>query len=142
MQVKLLGSVAVLAVSAMLALHIPARAAEPNTLYLVGRGVADITGPPIGVKMLGYVRPDQISEGIHLRQWSRAFIVAEPGRGRRLAIVTTDLQSVTHSMVLSVLDKLRARFGELRPNFVVHWDRRSSTAVEAARDGCEDLGFL
>ena len=75
--------------------------------YLVGRGIADITGPPVGVKMLGYVRPDQITEGLHLRQYAKAFVVAEPNDGRRLAIVVTDLQSVTHSLVLSVLDRLR-----------------------------------
>ena len=46
--------------------------------YLIGRGIADITGPPVGLRMLGYVRPDQIDEGIHLRQYSRAFVVAEP----------------------------------------------------------------
>jgi neutral ceramidase len=84
----------------------------PKAGYLVGRGIADITGPPVGIKMLGYVRPDQVTAGIHLRQWSRAFVIAEPDGGRRLAIVTTDLQSVTHSLYLSVLDKLRASLGE------------------------------
>ena len=90
-------------------------AADSEAPYLVGRGIADITGPPIGVKMLGYVRPDQISEGIHLRQYARAFIVGEPNTDRRLAIVTTDLQSVTHSMVLSVLDKLPRTTNASRP---------------------------
>lgn len=77
--------------------------------YQIGRGKADITGPPVGVRMLGYVRPDQISEGIHLRQFARAFVVVDPASGRRLAIVTTDLMSVTHSLVLSVLDKLNEK---------------------------------
>ena len=80
--------------------------------YLVGRGMADVTGPPVGVKMLGYVRPDQITEGLHLRQYAKAFVIAEPNDGRRLAIVVTDLQSVTHSLVLSVLDRLREQFGD------------------------------
>lgn len=76
--------------------------------YLVGRGMADITGPAVGMKMMGYVRPDQITEGIHLRQYSRAFIVASAKGDQRLALVTTDLMSVTHSLVLSVLDNLQA----------------------------------
>jgi neutral ceramidase len=96
---------------AALALAAPLCAASAAAdTYLVGCGMTDITGPPVGVKMLGYVRPDQITEGIHLRQFSRAFIVAQDDR--RLAIVTTDLQSVTHSLVLSVLDALRPTLGD------------------------------
>lgn len=38
------------------------------TEYLVGCGSADITGPAAGFPMDGYVRKDQITEGIHLRQ--------------------------------------------------------------------------
>ncbi len=103
---------ALLLISALVACAlaaVPAAAAEP---YLVGRGITDITGPPVGLKMLGYVRSDQIDEGIHLRQYARAFVIAEPDDGRRLAIVTTDLQSITHSLVLSVLDKLRDTLGD------------------------------
>ncbi len=74
--------------------------------YLVGCGTADITGSPVGIKMLGYVRPDQITEGLHLRQFARTFVIAQADSQRRLAIVTTDLQSVTHSLVLSVLERL------------------------------------
>jgi len=87
----------------------PAAAAEP---FLIGRGKTDITGPAVGVKMLGYVRPDQITEGIHLRQWARAFVIVDPSSNRRMAIVTTDLMSVTHSLVLSVIDKLQAELGD------------------------------
>ncbi len=94
-------------------LHGFALAEEAAGPYQVGRGIADITGPPTGVKFLGYVRPDQIGEGIHLRQWSRAFVVVDPTAGRRLALVTTDLQSITHALVLSVLDKLRSALGDV-----------------------------
>jgi neutral ceramidase len=82
-------------------------AAEP---FRIGRGKSDITGPPVGVKMLGYVRADQISEGIHLRQYARAFVIVDPATDHRLAIVTTDLMSVTHSVVLSVIDKLNESY--------------------------------
>jgi len=80
--------------------------------YLVGRGRADITGPPVGIMMMGYVRPDQISEGIHLRQYARAFVIAQPDGKRRVAIVTCDLMSVTHSLLLSVLDELKLKLGD------------------------------
>ncbi len=86
-----------------------ARAEAP---YLIGRGMTDITGPPVGIRMLGYVRPEQITAGIHLRQYSRAFVIAQPDGAHRLAIVTTDLQSVTLSLVLSVLDDVRKELGD------------------------------
>ena len=85
-------------------------AAEP---YRIGRASRDITGPPVGIKMLGYVRPDQITEGIHLRQYARTFVIADVEGEKHLAIVTTDLQSVTHSLVLSVLEKLQAELGDV-----------------------------
>lgn len=90
-----------------------AEAAERPATYLIGRAKTDITGPPIGMKMMGYVRADQISEGIHLRQYARTFVVAQADGQRRLALVTTDLMSVTHSLVLSVLDKLKPQLGDL-----------------------------
>jgi len=92
-----------------LLLSVSLRAATAAEPYLIGRGKIDITGPAVGVKMLGYVRPDQITEGIHLRQYARAFVVVDPASERRLAIVNTDLMSVTHSLVLAVLDKVNER---------------------------------
>jgi neutral ceramidase len=100
-----------LAVASMLVVSVSAAADNAAPSYLIGRGMIDITGPCVGLKMLGYVRPDQITEGIHLRQWSRAFIVAELNGAGRLAIVTTDLQSVTHSLALSVAEALKTRAG-------------------------------
>jgi neutral ceramidase len=105
--------VAVVVLVGFLLLHAARGADVEPSAYLVGRGIADITGPPVGLQMLGYVRPDQISQGIHLRQYARAFVVAEPAGGRRLAIVTAELQSVTHSLVLEVLDRVRPRLGDL-----------------------------
>lgn len=88
-----------------------ADAAEADYPLLVGRGMVDITGP-IGVKMLGFVRSDHVSRGIHTRQYARAFVIADPVSQRRLAIVTADLGTMTHSVVLSVLDRLRAKTGD------------------------------
>ena len=41
----------------------------------VGRAVADITGEPWGVGMMGYGMPDQWTRGILTRQYVRAFVL-------------------------------------------------------------------
>ncbi|MBI3735220.1 neutral/alkaline ceramidase [Candidatus Sumerlaeota bacterium] len=82
--------------------------------YLIGRGMADITGPAVGIPMFGFVRADQISEGIHFRLRSRAFVIAEPGKeGKRVAFVSADLGSITHEMTREILEKLHKQFGDL-----------------------------
>ncbi|KAJ7144716.1 ceramidase [Mycena crocata] len=46
--------------------------------YLLGLGIADITGPVVETNMMGYASLDQTDTGLHMRQRVRAFIVAEP----------------------------------------------------------------
>lgn len=87
--------------------------AQTGFNYLVGAGMADVTGPVVGVQMWGFVREDQIAEGLHLRLKSRAFIVSELDGENRLAFVTVDTGSVTHAMTREVLDRLRAEYGDL-----------------------------
>ena len=48
--------------------------------YQVGRARADVTGPPFGIQLLGYVRADQIAEGVQTRQWARAFVIADSAK--------------------------------------------------------------
>jgi neutral ceramidase len=79
--------------------------------YLVGRAVQDITLPVVGVQMLGFVRPDQIVEGLHQRQYARTFVIADPAANRRVAIVTCDIAFPTHTLKLAVLDRLREKLG-------------------------------
>uniref|UniRef100_H2YVZ6 Neutral ceramidase n=1 Tax=Ciona savignyi TaxID=51511 RepID=H2YVZ6_CIOSA len=50
--------------------------------YMVGVGRADITGPAADVNMMGYANPNQISGGLHMRQYSRAFLVQQGGTRR------------------------------------------------------------
>lgn len=80
--------------------------------YQIGCAKADLTGPPVGVQLWGFVREDQLSQGIHFRQWARAFVIAEPGSERRLAFVSIDIGSVTHAIHLSVVEKLQQQFGD------------------------------
>ena len=49
--------------------------------YLVGRGIADITGEPAGCGMLGYGKAGQRTAGIQLRLRSRAFVIVDTGNG-------------------------------------------------------------
>lgn len=80
--------------------------------YLIGRGIADVTGPAVGMQLWGFGRPDQIGEGIHIRQRSRAFVIAQAdGPDKRLVFVSTDLGSIDHHIALEVVERLQQRFG-------------------------------
>lgn len=80
--------------------------------YLIGRGMADVTGPAVGVQLWGFGRPDQIGEGIHIRQRSRAFVIAQADNPKkRLAFVSADLGSIDHHIALEVVDRLQQRIG-------------------------------
>ena len=84
----------------------------PNP-YLIGRGMSDITGPSYGIQMWGFGREDQLTEGLHVRQRSRAFVIAQSDEpAKRLVFVSADLGSVEHHITLAVLDKLQQRYGD------------------------------
>jgi neutral ceramidase len=89
-----------------------ASAEEPPSGYLVGTGIADITGEAAEVGMMGYAALDQKTSGIHQRQRSRAFVFVDEASGKRVAVVNTDLQGVFQSVQQAVLKKLGARFGD------------------------------
>jgi len=78
--------------------------------YLVGRGIADITGEPAEAGMLGYGKAEQRTAGLHTRQRARAFVI-EAG-GTRVLLVVTDLPLIFDSIRLAVLRALAERYGE------------------------------
>ncbi|CAH8265123.1 unnamed protein product [Arabidopsis lyrata] len=80
--------------------------------YLIGVGSYDITGPAADVNMMGYANSDQIASGIHFRLRARAFIVAEP-QGNRVAFVNLDACMASQIVTIKVLERLKARYGEL-----------------------------
>ena len=45
----------------------------------VGVGISDITGPAAEIGMMGYAKQGQNTKGIHIRQFSRAFIFEQDG---------------------------------------------------------------
>lgn len=98
----------------------PAPAAAPATAalaaatpggYLIGAGIGDITGEAAEVGMMGYADSAQKTSGIHQRQHARAFVVADPASGRRVALVTTDTLGAFQSVTQEVIRRLTARFG-------------------------------
>ena len=44
-----------------------------------------------GIHQMGYAMPTQINNGIHFRQYSRAFIVADSLKKTRIVFINTDI---------------------------------------------------
>ncbi|XP_019100499.1 PREDICTED: neutral ceramidase isoform X2 [Camelina sativa] len=88
------------------------RASYSSSEYLIGVGSYDITGPAADVNMMGYANSDQIASGIHFRLRARAFIVAEP-QGNRVAFVNLDACMASQIVTIKVLERLKARYGDL-----------------------------
>jgi neutral ceramidase len=101
--------------------------------YLVGRGLSDITGEAAECGMLGYGRADQQTAGIHTRQRTRAFIIAEAESASRVLLVVNDLPLVFDSVHQEVLRRLRASYGELYT--------ASNTMITATHTHCGPGGY-
>ncbi|XP_050212866.1 neutral ceramidase 2 [Mercurialis annua] len=80
--------------------------------YLVGFGSYDITGPAADVNMMGYANLEQVASGVHFRLRARTFIVAEP-QGNRVAYVNLDACMASQIVTIKVLERLKARYGDL-----------------------------
>lgn len=110
------GTAAVAAGLTLTQLTSPARA-QPQTAsgtgYLVGCGIADVTGAIAGQGMMGYSDLDQVAEGLLMRCWARAYVIVDQATGDRVAFVTADIACLFQSVHLAVLARLAERFGEL-----------------------------
>ncbi len=91
----------------------PVARSDADSRYLVGRGIADLTGEVAEAGMLGYADPSQVSAGLHQRQRVRAFVVVDRRTGRRVVHVTADLPLMFQSVRDAVLARLKQRFGAL-----------------------------
>ncbi|CAK9314543.1 unnamed protein product [Citrullus colocynthis] len=80
--------------------------------YLIGLGSYDITGPAADVNMMGYANMQQIASGVHFRLRARSFIVAEP-QGERFVFVNLDACMASQLVTIKVLQRLKARYGDL-----------------------------
>ncbi|XP_075071282.1 putative neutral ceramidase C [Mixophyes fleayi] len=81
--------------------------------YLIGAGRADCTGLLADVPLMGYASSDQVAGGLHTRQYSRAFIVAEPDNSKRVVFVSADIGMVSQRVRLEVLEKLKIKYGDV-----------------------------
>ncbi|XP_057476210.1 neutral ceramidase 2-like isoform X2 [Actinidia eriantha] len=80
--------------------------------YLIGLGSYDITGPAADVNMMGYANTEQTTSGVHFRLRARTFIVAEP-QGNRVVFVNLDACMGSQLVTIKVLERLKARYGDL-----------------------------
>ena len=85
---------------------------QNNSNYLIGRGMADVTGPAFGSPMWGFGQEDQTTQGIHTRLKSRAFILIDPTTQNRLVFASVDIGSIEHNVFLEVVDRVRAKLGD------------------------------
>ncbi|ELU36769.1 ceramidase [Rhizoctonia solani AG-1 IA] len=81
--------------------------------YLLGVGIGDVTGWVFDLilktNMMGYADLSQTDTGLHMRQFSRAFIVATPGTNSakdRILFINSDLQSGDTAIRRGILDQL------------------------------------
>uniref|UniRef100_A0A2P2I6J2 Neutral ceramidase n=1 Tax=Hirondellea gigas TaxID=1518452 RepID=A0A2P2I6J2_9CRUS len=81
-----------------------------GTLYNLGVGIHDITGPVAGVNMMGYANPAQIAGGIHIRLFSRAFIMDDGIN--RLVFVSADLGMMGQLIKIEVIERLEKLYGD------------------------------
>ncbi|CAD5312001.1 Neutral ceramidase 1 [Arabidopsis thaliana] len=80
--------------------------------YLIGLGSYDITGPAADVNMMGYANMEQVASGIHFRLRARTFIVSEP-QGKPVVFVNLDACMASQIVKLKVIERLKARYGDL-----------------------------
>ncbi|MDT0201487.1 neutral/alkaline non-lysosomal ceramidase N-terminal domain-containing protein [Nocardioides sp. AE5] len=76
----------------------------------IGRGIADITGQPWGVGMMGYGMPDQWTNGLLSRQYARAFVFEDAGDA--VVFVVADIGMFFQAGVEAILARLAERFGD------------------------------
>ncbi|MCY1074344.1 neutral/alkaline ceramidase [Archangium lansingense] len=84
-----------------------------NQSFQVGAGLYDITGPAAEIGMMGYAMVNQKTAGIHQRLRSRAFVISSPCNGKRAVFVSADLGQVFQGVRQQVVEKLRAKYGNL-----------------------------
>lgn len=96
----------------LILLFLIGKGAFSSSDYLIGLGSYDITGPAADVNMMGYANMEQIASGLHFRLRARTFIVAEP-QGNRVVFVNLDACMASQLVKLKVLERLKARYGNL-----------------------------
>ncbi|KAJ7775713.1 Neutral/alkaline nonlysosomal ceramidase [Mycena maculata] len=82
--------------------------------YLLGLGIADITGPVVETNMMGYASLAQTDSGLHMRQRARAFIVGEPDvEANRVLFINADIAMGDTGVRRAILAELATKYGTL-----------------------------
>ena len=68
--------------------------------------MAEVTDPAIGLPLQGMADKSQISAGVDTPLYARAFVVADPDAGSRVAIVIADIWAATRRLKDEVLERL------------------------------------
>ncbi|KAH8926210.1 Neutral/alkaline nonlysosomal ceramidase [Atractiella rhizophila] len=75
--------------------------------YLLGVGIGDVTGPVVETNMMGYADLSQTDTGLHMRQRSRAFIVAEESNpANRIVLINSDIAMGDNGVRREIIAKL------------------------------------
>lgn len=90
-----------------------AAACSDNTVFKVGAGIHDITGPAAEVGMMGYGMINQQTGGLSQRLWARAFVIESPCNGKRVTFVNADLGQVFQGVKQHVIERLQKKYGKL-----------------------------
>ncbi|XP_032795004.2 neutral ceramidase [Daphnia magna] len=81
--------------------------ADP-TIYDVGVGIADITGPAAEINTMGYASPSPLTSGIHTRLYSRAFVIDDGNN--RVVFVSADVCMIDQAVKTEVVKRLEAKY--------------------------------
>lgn len=119
-------------------------AQAPAGNYSVGVGIADVTGQVAEIGFMGYATPEQKGAGLQQRLRSRAFIFVDDHEdsktsGKRVVYVSADICMGFQMMKTNILDKLRARFGDLYTDANV---MLSGTHTHAAPGGIGGMALV
>ncbi|KAH9888505.1 Neutral/alkaline nonlysosomal ceramidase [Cubamyces lactineus] len=85
--------------------------------YLLGLGIGDITGPVVETNMMGYASLSQVDSGLHMRQRSRAFIIADAANpSNRVVFINADIAMGDTGVRRSIVSALSSEFPGLYTN--------------------------
>ncbi|XP_017780486.1 PREDICTED: neutral ceramidase [Nicrophorus vespilloides] len=90
---------------------ISALAGLANADYEIGVGIADCTGPTAEINFMGYAKGTQKGQGLHLRQFARAFIIQDSEN--RIVFVTADVGMIGIGVRREVLKRLSENYGDI-----------------------------
>ncbi|KAI0705267.1 Neutral/alkaline nonlysosomal ceramidase [Cerioporus squamosus] len=85
--------------------------------YLLGLGIGDITGPVVETNMMGYASLGQTDSGLHMRQRSRAWIVADASNSsNRIVFINADIAMGDTGVRRSIVSALSSQYPGLYNN--------------------------